>query len=162
MGNSVHSPIYTDFLLILNPAVLNSLWNQGEANSFESGLFDGLYAETFTHIIPYHSHKTDHCLLAMLTLSCFFSHMNGFVFLSCWLFIWMSSAWGSVLRPFFSSLGLCRGSYPALWFTFHLCADNSQVLCLQIQPCTWARDSYTPLGSLPGKLASACLSDPRF
>ena len=138
------SPIYTDFLLILNPVVLNSLWNQGDANSFESRLFDGLYAETFTHIIPYHSRKRDHSLLAMLTLSCFFSHINGFVFLICWLFLWMSSAWGSVLCPFFSSLGLCRGSYPALWFTFHLYANNSQVYVSRSN-CAPGLQTHTPL-----------------
>ena len=120
-------PVHTDFFLIWNPAVLNSLWNQGEANNiFESQpwwtLCWGFY--TYYPISFLQNRSFSPCKAFALLLFLLYKWFCLFNLLALLLNV---KYLGSILCPVFSSLGLCRGSYPAFWFTFHLYAANSYI-----------------------------------
>lgn len=119
-------PGHTDFFLIWNPAVLNSLWNQGEANSiFESQPWWTLCWDFYTYyrVSWLQNRSFSPCKAYALLL---FLLYKWFCLFSLLAFLNVKCL-GSVLCPFLSSLGLCRGSYPAFWFTCHLYAADSHI-----------------------------------
>lgn len=105
MGDTVSFSSLHWFLSYLKSCTTWFSLKLGEpSNIFESLLFAGHCAKTFTHITLYHSCKTRSLsLLAMFTFSCFSCHTNGFTCSAS--FIGSVSEYqvplDSVLSPFF-------------------------------------------------------------
>lgn len=102
-------PVHTDFFLIWNPAVLNSLWNQGEANNiFESQpwwtLCWGFY--TYYPISFLQNRSFSPCKAFALLLFLLYKWFCLFNLLALLLNV---KYLGSILCPVFSSLGLAGG-----------------------------------------------------
>lgn len=128
MGNSVpffQSTLISSLFEILQYLILSE--TKGKQTTFLRANPDGLYAEAFIHITPIsflQNRSFSPCKAFALLLFLLYKWFCLFNLLALLLNV---KYLGSILCPVFSSLGLCRGSYPAFWFTFHLYAANSYI-----------------------------------